>query len=63
MRVEQKKLNGLDFSPEINLTRYLRSIQQFPMLSHEEELILASEYQKTKNPKISYIKNLRIFLY
>ena len=54
MRVEQKKLNGFDFSPEINLTRYLRSIQQFPMLSHEEELILASEYQKTKNPKISY---------
>lgn len=51
--VDCKKLNGFDFSPEINLTRYLRSIQQFPILSYEEEFALAQEYIKTKNPKIS----------
>lgn len=51
---DQKKINGFDFSPEINLARYLHSIQQFPMLSYEEEFSLAQEYVKTKDPKISY---------
>ncbi len=52
--VETKNLNGFDFSPEINLARYLRSIQQFPLLSGEEEFALAQEYVKTKDAKISY---------
>lgn len=52
--IERKNFNGFDFSPEINLARYLRSIQQFPLLSYEEELALTQEYVKTKNPELSY---------
>ncbi len=52
--IEQKNISGFDFSPEINLARYLRSIQKFPILSHEQEFSLAQEYVKTKDPKISY---------
>nr|QIM10273.1 RNA polymerase sigma factor RpoH [uncultured Alphaproteobacteria bacterium] len=44
-----------DFSPEINLARYLQNIRRFPILSSEEEYKLASEYVKTRNAKISYI--------
>ena len=51
---EKKTFDGFDFSPEINLTRYLRSIQKFPILSHEEEFSLAQEYQNSKNPEVSY---------
>lgn len=51
---DQKKINGFDFSPEINLARYLHSIQRFPILSYEDEFALAQEYVKTKDPKISY---------
>ena len=52
---ELHKLNGFDFSPEINLTRYLQSIRKFPMLSSEEEFQLASEYVKTKDSRLSYL--------
>lgn len=47
-------LNGFDFSPEINLARYLQSIRKFPILSQEEEFELASQYKETKDHKISY---------
>ena len=43
-----------DFSPEVNLGRYLQNIKRFPILSPEEEYQLAVEYVKTKNPRISY---------
>jgi len=33
-----------DFSPEINLARYLQNIRRFPILTPEEEYGLASEY-------------------
>lgn len=46
-------LNGLDFSPEINLARYLQSIRKFPILSSESEYALAVEYKKSRNPKIA----------
>ncbi len=52
--IGKKDINGFDFSPEINLTRYLRSVQQFPILSYEEEFSIAQEYIKTKNPQLSY---------
>lgn len=52
--IGKKDINGFDFSPEINLTRYLRSVQQFPILSYEEEFFIAQEYIKTKNPQLSY---------
>ena len=40
-------LNGLDFSPEVNLVRYLQSIRKFPILSPEKEYALAVEYKKS----------------
>lgn len=52
--VEKKNVDGFDFSPEINLTRYLQSIQKFPLLSFEEEQNLALEYTKTRDAKLSY---------
>ncbi len=51
---EQLTLNGLDFSPEENLSRYLQTIKKYPILSSEEEFELASRYQQTKDKKISY---------
>ncbi len=50
----QISLDGLDFSPEVNLSRYLQNIKQFPILSQEEEYNLAKEYIRTHDAKISY---------
>lgn len=47
-------LSGFDFSPEINLARYLQSIRKFPILTQEEEFEMASRYKENKDPKISY---------
>lgn len=46
-------LNGLDFSPEINLARYLQSIRKFPILTPENEYDLAVKYKATPDPKIA----------
>lgn len=46
-------LNGLDFSPEINLARYLQSIRKFPILTPENEYDLAVKYKATHDPKIA----------
>ncbi|MBR1649363.1 MAG: RNA polymerase sigma factor RpoH [Alphaproteobacteria bacterium] len=43
-----------DFSPEVNLTRYLQNIRRFPILSPEEEYELAKQYTKTKDKKIAH---------
>jgi len=43
-----------DFSPDINLSRYLQNIRRFPILTPEEEYKLASEYIKTRDAKLSY---------
>ncbi len=51
---EQLTLNGLDFSPEENLSRYLQSIKKFPILSSDEEYDLALQYQSTKDANIAY---------
>ena len=48
-------LNGIDFSPEINLVRYAQKIKQYPILEQEEEYRLAVRYQQTKDPKIAKI--------
>lgn len=47
-------LNGLDFSPEENLSRYLQSIKKYPILTPEEEYDLALEYKNTKDKDIAY---------
>lgn len=47
-------LSGLDFSPEINLARYLQSIRKFPILGQEEEFNLTTEYKETKNSKLAF---------
>jgi len=46
-------LNGFDFSPEINLARYLQSIRKFPILTPEQEYSLAVKYRETKDAKIA----------
>ncbi len=48
-------LNGIDFSPEINMIRYLQKIRQYPILTQEEEYTLAVKYQQTKNPEIAKV--------
>ena len=48
-------LSGIDFSPEINMARYLQKIRTFPILSPEDEYDLAVKYQKTKDKKIAKI--------
>ena len=48
-------LSGIDFSPEINMVRYLQRIRQYPILSQEEEYKLAVKYQETKNPEIAKV--------
>lgn len=47
-------LNGLDFSPDVNMTRYLQSIRRFPILSQEEEYILAKQYRQTGDSNLAY---------
>ena len=47
-------LSGLDFSPELNMVRYLQSIRTYPILSQEEEYELAVKYQQTKDSSIAY---------
>lgn len=48
-------LNGIDFSPEINMVRYLQRIRQYPILGQEEEYNLAIKYQQTKDPEIAKV--------
>lgn len=45
---------GLDFSPEVNLSRYLQNIRRYPLLSQEEEYELAVKYKATNDKKIAY---------
>ena len=52
---EQPNINGLEFSPEENLSRYLQSIKKYPILSLDEEFDLASQYKATKDKHIAYI--------
>lgn len=47
-------LTGLDFSPEINLARYLQNIRKYPILSQEDEYNLAVKYRETHNREIAY---------
>ena len=47
-------LNGLDFSPEGNLARYLQEIRKFPILTQEDEYNFAIEYKQSKDPKLAY---------
>ncbi|MBQ8672411.1 MAG: RNA polymerase factor sigma-32 [Alphaproteobacteria bacterium] len=47
-------LTGLDFSPDINMARYLQNIRRFPLLSQEEEYELAVKYKETADKDIAY---------
>ena len=46
-------LKGFDFSPEINMARYLQRIRKFPILTPEQEYNLAVQYRKTQNKDIA----------
>ena len=47
-------LNGPDFSPDINMTRYLQDIRKYPILSQEEEYELAVRYRKSGDSSLAY---------
>ena len=53
MDSQTQKLSGADFSPDINMVRYLQAIRKFPILTAEEEYNLAVEYKETKSKKCS----------
>ena len=40
---------NIEFSPEGNLSRYLREIRNFPMLGAEEEVQLAKNWRKRED--------------
>ena len=48
-------LKGVDFSPEINMARYLQKIRTYPILSQEEEYNLAVKCKQTKDQEIAKI--------
>ena len=52
--METATLTGLDFSPEINLARYLQKIRRYPILTQDEEYELSVEYKKTKSDEVAY---------
>lgn len=45
---------GLDFSPELNMARYLQSIRRYPILTLEEEYNLAKAYKEKKDEKTAF---------
>ena len=47
-------LSGPEFSPELNMARYLQSIRKYPILTPEEEFRLAKAYVATKDDKLAY---------
>ena len=48
-------LKGIDFSPEINMARYLQKIRSYPILSQDEEYNLAVKYKETRSEEIAKI--------
>ncbi|MBO6281608.1 MAG: RNA polymerase factor sigma-32 [Alphaproteobacteria bacterium] len=50
----ENSLNGLDFTPELNLARYLQRIRKYPLLSQEEEYQLAVKYKETQDKQVAY---------
>ncbi len=46
-------LNGIDFSPEINMVRYLQKIKNYPILTQDEEYSLALKYRATRDKNIA----------
>jgi len=46
-------LNGFDFSPEINMARYLQRIRKFPILTPDQEYSLAVQYRKTRSEVVA----------
>ncbi|MBQ9235326.1 MAG: RNA polymerase sigma factor RpoH [Alphaproteobacteria bacterium] len=47
-------LSGIDFSAEVNLARYIKSVSTYPILDIDEEFATAKKYQETKDKKLAY---------
>lgn len=45
---------SFDFSPDVNLSRYLQSIKKFPILKQDEEYRIAAAYKTTKSSELAY---------
>ena len=50
----ENSLNGLYFTPELNLASYLQKIRKYPLLSQEEEYQLAVKYKETQDKQVAY---------
>ena len=48
-------LNGIDFSPEINMVRYLQRIRIYLILTQVQEYIIAVKYQKSLDPAFAQV--------
>ena len=46
-------VSGFDFSPEVNLGRYLQNIRKYPILTQEAEFEMAREYRDTKKQELA----------
>jgi len=51
---KETALTGIDFSAEVNMARYIRNINNFPILDLDEEYKIAKEYQQTRDKKLAY---------
>ncbi len=45
----------LDFSPDVNFTRYLQAIRRYPILNQDEEFRLAMQYKKNRDVKAASV--------
>ncbi len=52
--MDESVLNGPDFSPDINMARYLQSIRKYPILSQDDEYEIAKQYRATGDEKLAY---------
>lgn len=47
-------ISEIDFSPELNLSRYLQNVSRFPMLTQDDELNLTRAYKATRDQRVAY---------
>lgn len=51
---KESALSGIDFSAEVNMARYIRSVNSYPILDLDEEYEIAKKYQQTQDKKLAY---------
>ena len=51
---KESALSGIDFSAEVNMARYIRSVNAYPILDLDEEYEMAKKYQQNHDKKLAY---------